>query len=83
MRKSAALPLGVALVLGLRPSLLHPSLQLIGIWLTPLLGTQFYVALSLAYMLFADPSHTPLCFSFGWQWRSLAASSSGHVRAAS
>jgi len=49
----------VALVLGLGLALLHPSLQLIGIWLTPLLGTQFYFALSLVYMLLADPFTYP------------------------
>ncbi len=59
MRKTAAFLLGVALVLGLGLALLHPSLQLIGIWLTPLLGTQFYVALSLVYMLLADPFTYP------------------------
>ncbi len=48
MRKTAAFLLGVALVLGLGLALLHPSLRLIGIWLTPLLGTQFSVALRLA-----------------------------------
>ena len=59
MRKTAAFILGVALVLGLGLALLHPSLQLVGIWLTPLLGTQFYVALSLAYLLLADPLRYP------------------------
>jgi hypothetical protein len=59
MRKTAAFLLGVALVLGLGLALLHHSLRLIGIWLTPLLGTQFYVALSLAYMLLADPLTYP------------------------
>jgi len=59
MRKTAAFLLGVVLVLGLGLALLHPMLQLIGIWLTPLLGTQFYVALSLAYMLLADPLTYP------------------------
>jgi len=59
MRKTAAFILGVALVLGLGLAFLHPSLQLIGLWLTPLLGTQFYVALSLAYLLLADPFRYP------------------------
>ncbi len=65
MRKTAAFLLGVALVLGLGLTLLHPSLQLIGIWLTPLLGTQFYVALSLVYMLLADPLTYPAVL-FAW-----------------
>jgi len=65
MRKTAAFLLGVALVLGLGLALLHPSLQLIGVWLTPLLGTQFYVALSLAYMLLADPLMYPVVL-FVW-----------------
>jgi uncharacterized repeat protein (TIGR01451 family) len=65
MRKTAAFLLGVALVLGLGLALLHPSLRLIGIWLTPLLGTQFYVALSLAYMLLADPLTYPVVL-FVW-----------------
>lgn len=65
MRKTAAFLLGVALVLGLGLALLHPSLQLIGIWLTPLLGTQFYVVLSLAYMLLADPLTYPVVL-FVW-----------------
>jgi len=59
MRKTAAFILGVALVLGLGLAFLHPSLQLIGLWLTPVLGTQFYVALSLAYLLLADPLRYP------------------------
>jgi len=65
MRKTAAFILGVTLVLGLGLALLHPSLQLICIWLTPLLGTQFYVALSLAYMLLADPLMYPVVL-FVW-----------------
>lgn len=59
MRKTAAFILGVALVLGLGLAFLHPSLQLIGLWLTPVLGTQFYVALTLAYLLLADPLRYP------------------------
>jgi len=59
MRKTAAFILGVALVLGLGLAFLPPSLQLVGIWLTPLLGTQFYVALSLAYLLLANPFRYP------------------------
>jgi len=59
MRKTVAFILGVALVLGLGLAFLHPSLQFIGLWLTPLLGTQFYVALSLAYLLMADPLMYP------------------------
>ncbi len=59
MRKTAAFILGVALVLGLGLAFLHPSLQLIGLWLTPVLGTQFYVALSLAYLLLANPLRYP------------------------
>jgi len=59
MRKTAAFILGVALVLGLGLAFLPPSLQLIGLWLTPVLGTQFYVALSLAYLLLADPLRYP------------------------
>ena len=59
MRKTAAFILGVSLVLGLGLAFLHPALQLIGLWLTPLLGTQFYVALSLAYLLMADPLRYP------------------------
>jgi len=60
MRKTAAFILGVALVLGLGLAFLPPSLQLVGIWLTPLLGTQFYVALSLAYLLLADSFRYPV-----------------------
>jgi hypothetical protein len=59
MRKTVAFILGVALVFGLGLAFLPPSLQLIGLWLTPLLGTQFYVALSLAYLLLADPLMYP------------------------
>ena len=59
MRKTVAFILGVALVFGLGLAFLPPSLQLIGLWLTPLLGTQFYVALSLAYLLMADPLMYP------------------------
>ena len=65
MRKTAAFILGVALVLGLGLAFLHPALQLIGLWLTPLLGTQFYVALSLAYLLLADPLRYPVVL-FVW-----------------
>jgi uncharacterized repeat protein (TIGR01451 family) len=65
MRKTAAFLIGVALVLGLGLALLHPSLRLIGIWLTPLLGTQFYVALSLLYLLLADPITYPVVL-FVW-----------------
>ena len=59
MRKTVVFILGVALVLGLGLAFLHPALQLIGLWLSPLLGTQFYVALSLAYLLMADPLRYP------------------------
>ena len=59
MRKTVAFILGVALVFGLGLAFLPSSLQLIGLWLTPLLGTQFYVALSLAYLLMADPLMYP------------------------
>ncbi|MBN2336213.1 DUF11 domain-containing protein [Candidatus Bathyarchaeota archaeon] len=55
MRKTIAFLLGFTLVLGLGLAVLHPSLQLIGLWLSPALGSQFYVALSLAYLLLADP----------------------------
>ena len=60
MRKTTAFLLGVSLVLGLELELLHHSLQIIGIWLTPLLGTQFYVALSLVNLLLADPLTYPV-----------------------
>lgn len=59
MRKTATFILGVAFVLRLGLAFLPHSLQLVGIWLTPLLGTQFYVALSLAYLLLAGPFRYP------------------------
>jgi hypothetical protein len=55
MRKTVAFLTGLLLVLGLGPVVLHPSLRALGLWLSPLLGTELYTAFVAFYLLTGDP----------------------------
>jgi hypothetical protein len=55
MRKTVAFLTGLLLVLGLGPVVLHPSLRALGLWLSPLLGTELYTSFMVFYLLTGDP----------------------------
>ncbi len=55
MRKTVAFLTGLLLVLGLGPVVLHPNLGALGLWLSPLLGTELYMAFMAFYLLTGDP----------------------------
>ncbi|HEX9915933.1 MAG TPA: hypothetical protein VGB32_13540, partial [Candidatus Bathyarchaeia archaeon] len=55
MRKTFAFLTGLLLVLGLGPVVLHPSLQALGLWLSPILGTELYTTFVAFYLLTGDP----------------------------
>jgi hypothetical protein len=55
MRKTVAFLTGLLLVLGLGPVVLHPSLRPLGLWLSPLLGTELYTTFVAFYLLMGDP----------------------------
>ncbi|OGD44714.1 hypothetical protein A3K69_06710 [Candidatus Bathyarchaeota archaeon RBG_16_57_9] len=55
MRKTLAFAVGVLTVLGMGPVLLHPSLQAIGLWLSPVLGTEVYTVFTVFHLLTGDP----------------------------
>jgi len=56
LRKIAAVILGVLTVFSYGYTYLPKSLNLIGNWLSPILGASFYVLLSTIFLLFANPT---------------------------
>ena len=55
MRKTIAFTVGVLTVLGVGPLILHPSLQAIGLWLSPVMGTEVYTALTVFHLMTSNP----------------------------
>ncbi len=55
MRKTVAFLTGLLLVLGLGPVVLHPSLRALGLWLSPVLGTELYTVFTVFHLLTGDP----------------------------
>lgn len=55
MRKTLAFIVGALAVLGLGPAALPPSLQAIGLWLSPVLGTELYTVFTVFHLLTGDP----------------------------
>jgi hypothetical protein len=55
LRKLVAFIVGLFLILGIGLVMLHSSLQLIGLWLTPVFGIELYSILSLVFLLFGNP----------------------------
>jgi len=55
MRKTVAFVTGLLLVLCLGPVVLHPSLKALGLWFSPIFGTELYTAFVAFYLLTGDP----------------------------